>query len=118
MAIRKEDLVQSSAVIYKFPPVQARRRHRAEIRRRRLALASVGLVIAAAGLFATGPSGTASATQRPSPRAVTVYSGETLWDVAERHAPADMDTRAYLDAIVELNGGSALVEPGARIRLP
>lgn len=119
MAIRREDLVvERSAVVYRFPPVQARRRRRAEIRRRRLALASVGLVVAAAGLFATGPSGSVSAAQRATPRAVTVQAGDTLWGLAERHAPVDMDTRAYLDSIMEQNGIGAVVEPGTRIRLP
>ena len=119
MAIRREDLVtERSAVIYRFPPVQARRRQQLEIRRRRLALASVGLVVIAAGLFATGPSGSASAAQRPTPRAVTVHTGDTLWALAERHAPATTDTRVYLDSIMELNDVGAVVEPGTRIRLP
>lgn len=117
MAVRKEDLIEGSAVVYAFPPIRARRARRQEILRRRLALTAVGVVVAAAGLFATGPNGVAPARAQ-GPRAVRVEAGETLWMLAERHAPPGTDTRAYLDAILELNGVSALVEPGTRIRLP
>ena len=35
---------------------------------------------------------------------VVVEPGQTLWEVAVDHAPQGTDTRAYLDAIVHLNG--------------
>ncbi len=117
MAVRREDLIERSAVVYSFPPIRARRARRREILRRRLALTAIGVVVAGAGLFATGPDGVSTARTQ-GPRVVQVEAGETLWVLAERHAPAGTDTRAYLDAILELNGISVLVEPGTRIRLP
>jgi hypothetical protein len=44
--------------------------------------------------------------------------GETLWDVAERFAPPGIDRRAYVDAVVELNGVEGSVAAGQRVRLP
>ena len=35
---------------------------------------------------------------------VVVEPGETLWQVAVEHAPADTDPRAYLDRIIQVNG--------------
>jgi Tfp pilus assembly protein FimV len=82
-----------------------------------MALGAVALVVTGAGIMATGPSGNAPAA--PSQRkAVTIQAGDTLWDVASKHAPANMDTRVYLDAILELNGIGVVVDPGTRIRLP
>jgi hypothetical protein len=116
VAARSEDLyLQPRARVYKFPPVRARR---AAIRRRRLALGATGLVVVAASILATGPSGTTSAA--PSSRSrVVVRSGHTAWDVATRHAPAHMDPRAYLDAILATNQISvAEIQPGTVLRLP
>ena len=118
MAVRSEDLTwQGSAVVYKFPPLKARRIARAEVIRRRFALGAVALVVVGAGILATGPSGVAPAAP-DAKQAVTLKAGDTLWDVASRYAPPSMDTRAYLDAILELNGIGVVVDPGTRIKLP
>jgi hypothetical protein len=120
MAARQEDLdARPEAVVYAFPVARVRRaaaRERMLHRRRRAAIASVALV-ATFGLLA-GPRATAPASRPGSPRAVTVRPGGTLWGLATRYAPEGMDPRAYLDAVVELNGLEGSLQDGARIRLP
>ena len=118
MAIRSEELIyRRDAVVYRFP--RASRRRSREIARRRIALGCVALSVTVAGIFATGPGGTApAASSQDAPRSVVVGQGDTLWDVAERYAPAHMDVRPYIDAILQKNGLSALPGEGTRIRLP
>ncbi|HYI46090.1 MAG TPA: hypothetical protein VE174_11600 [Actinomycetota bacterium] len=118
MAVRSEELIyQRDAVVYRFPAVRRRRAARRAMLRRRAALASIGLVVVIAGLFATGTEGTAPAANK-APRAVVLHEGETLWELAGRHAPAGMDVRSYIDAILERNGLTTLPEAGTRLRLP
>ena len=118
MAVRSEELIyQRDAVIYRFPPVRRRAAARRAVLRRRAALASVGLVVVISGLFATGSEGTAPAA--PSGRrAVVLHEGQTLWDLAAKHAPAGMDVRTYIDALLERNDLSLIPGPGTRLRLP
>ena len=130
MAIRVEELEApiEDARIYRFP-VEAVRPHRAELRRRairrrravarrRAAVAAVIVVVSVVMLFAGGPSSVAPAAGRGAPRAVVVQPGQTLWSLAERYAGAGIDPRAYVDAILALNGLDGPPEAGARIRLP
>jgi hypothetical protein len=120
MAARQEDLdARPAAVVYAFPVARVRRaaaRDRMLHRRRRAAIASVALAVAF-GLL-TGPRATAPASRPGTPRAVTVERGDTLWGLATRYAPEGMDARAYLDAVVDLNGLEGPLQEGARIRLP
>lgn len=110
MAIRKEDLWADEAVVYRFPvervrPSRARiiaRRHRAQVRRRRLGLGIVALSIIGLTLAGGGVGGDASAGQRTR-HSIVVHAGQTLWDIAERHAPAGVDPRAYVDALDQAN---------------
>lgn len=119
MAVRSEELIyQRDAVVYRFPSARRRRRAQIEVRRRRAALAAVGLVVVIAGLFASGPEGSAPAAPRTGRTAVVLHEGETLWDLAARHAPAGMDVRTYIDAILEQNELATLPEAGTRLRLP
>jgi Tfp pilus assembly protein FimV len=119
MAVRSEELIyQRDAVVYRFPAVARRRAAERAMLRRRAALASIGLLVVIAGLFATGSEGTAPAAGAKGPSAVVLHQGETLWDLAARHAPAGMDVRSYIDAILERNGLTTLPEPGTRLRLP
>ena len=126
MAIRKEDLAFSNeAVVYRFPvervrPPRARviaRRHRAQVRRRRLALGVVALSIIGLTVAGGGVGGDASAG-RHARHSVVVQPGQTLWDIAERNAPTGVDPRAYVDALEERNGLEGVVTPGTRLELP
>jgi hypothetical protein len=50
---------------------------------------------------------------------VTLAPGDTLWDVATEHAPAGVDTRAYLADIRQLNGfDSGALDPWTVVLLP
>ena len=50
---------------------------------------------------------------------VVVEPGQTLWQVAVEHAPADTDPRAYLDRIVQVNGfDGAAVDAWEVVLLP
>lgn len=127
MALRQEDLgVRTEAIVYRFPAErveireQRRRlaaRRRRVARQRRLAVIGTTIVMIAGFLLATGPSGTATASRDDAPNAVVMRAGDTLWDLAERYAPAEVDPRAYVDAVLELNGGIP-PQAGARIVLP
>jgi len=129
VALRREDLSGGrDAVVYRFPSERvevreqrrrlAARRRRLVARRRRLALAGVTIVMSCGLLLATGPSGTATASRDDAPRAVVMRSGDSLWDLAERYAPEGIDPRAYVDAVLSLNGMSGSPEAGQRVRLP
>jgi Tfp pilus assembly protein FimV len=81
-----------------------------------LVLALAALVVGVARASApTAPAGGAPAAR---PGVTVVRSGETLWDIAVRTAPA-ADPRATVAAIEARNGlnGSA-VRPGPRLELP
>lgn len=50
---------------------------------------------------------------------VTVESGDTLWDIAEQHAPNSMDIRDYIYLLYELNEGlTPNIQPGTGIIVP
>jgi hypothetical protein len=72
--------------------------------------------LVAGGLRATGdPSPPASRPRAPA--TVVVRAGDTAWGLAARFAAPGADPRAYVDALLRLNGGADLV-PGAHLRLP
>jgi hypothetical protein len=104
-----------------FPTHRVRARaaahHRAEIRRRRAAAVALPLLVVAF-IVATGPGGTSVASRPEAPRAVVLGAGETIWDLAERFAPESVDPRAYVDAVLDLNGLSGAPPAGQQIRLP
>ncbi|MDQ4126058.1 MAG: LysM peptidoglycan-binding domain-containing protein [Actinomycetota bacterium] len=119
MAVRSEDLAfgGNDAVVYRFPALAARRRARRRmmIRRRRTTLATLALVVMAT-LAGGGVAETAPETSRA--RAVRVQPGDTLWGIAAENAPRGTDVRAYVDALIELNGLQGPLQAGARLRLP
>jgi nucleoid-associated protein YgaU len=94
-------------------------------RRRRLA----GLVAAGAlsllGLGAHGvlsgpgdvPASAAGAGPDPASRTVKVHAGDTLWSIAERHH-GHVAIQRYVDALVDLNGGSTEIAAGQLVHLP
>jgi hypothetical protein len=126
MAVRSEELRREGYVpvpgrVVRFPVDRVRARavarRRAEIRRRRLAAVALPLLIVAF-IVATGPGGTSVASRPSAPAAVVLETGETVWDLAERYAPATIDSRAYVDAVFDLNDISGAPAAGQRLRLP
>ena len=123
MAIREQDLlIEREAVVLRFPTRRVRsaaaRRARMQARRRRTATVVAGLAFIVVFLLATGPSGSAPASAPGTPRAVTVHAGDTLWSLAEAHAPEGMDPRAYVDLLEEMNDLEGGVAVGMRVKLP
>ena len=114
MALRREDLPERDAAVYRFPS-GPRRRMRLRYIRRRMTLAAIALAVV--GLVLLG-GGRGPESRPGAPRAVVVRSGETLWAIAGRYAPRDMDPRAYVDAMVRLNGLRGTPQAGMRLRLP
>lgn len=52
-------------------------------------------------------------------RAVTVYSGDTMWDIASRWTGEDEDVREVIYRICEANGlESTDLQPGQKIIVP
>ncbi len=49
-----------------------------------------------------------------------VKAGDTLWDIALRHAPLAMDIRDYVYRLRQVNGlkQSATIHPGQELKLP
>jgi Tfp pilus assembly protein FimV len=119
MAIRKEDLAHE-AVVVAFPSrVAERPRRAAMLHRRRRTLAVLGAAsVFVATLLGGGSDGIAPASMERAPRRVVVRSGDTIWRLAERYAPTSVDRRAYVDAIVELNGLEGPLPAGRGIKLP
>jgi hypothetical protein len=124
MAVRREELLEigTSAEVVAFPTalVRARiaRREAVARARRRLAIGAL-LVLLVLGLLAAGGVGrSAPPTRAGSPGAVTVREGQTLWGLAQRHAPEGVDLRAYVDEVVRINHLQGAPQQGMRLRLP
>ena len=109
-----------------LPPSPNPRRASAATFRRRRAAAAV-LVVAASIAIATsvngvlsGPGGVpASAAGAGTARAVVsvrAEPGDTLWSIAERFH-GDVGLERYLDALIDLNGGTA-IGAGQLVLLP
>lgn len=77
----------------------------------------LAIIITGANAFVS----TANATDTPatvSYQFVTVHSGESLWQLAEKYAP-NTDPRDFIAEVVSLNQlKTSVVEPGQRIALP
>jgi nucleoid-associated protein YgaU len=129
MALRKEDLERDPRIgggpdadVYSFPTTTVRRRaarqRRVALARRRLAAGAVVVALAMGFLLAGGPGANSVASRPGTPRAVVVQAGDTLWDLAGRYAPENVDPRAYVDALEDLNGLSGAPGVGMRLKLP
>jgi len=119
VAVRHDELTRD-AVILRFPSQRAasrERRARVAARRRHAALLMTGLLVSATLARAVATSDEAVRSRLGAPRAVVVAAGDSFWEVADRYAAAGVDRRAYVDALVRLNGGD-LGSLGDRIRLP
>ena len=127
MALRQEDLQieTRSATVYRFPVersevMEVRRgiaARQAARRRHRAGLTAVAVAVMAMTLLGGGQEATAPAAGEGK-RFAVVQPGETLWDLAERHAPEGMDVRVYVHALGELNELGSGLPAGVRIRLP
>ena len=127
MALRQEDLQAQGrdAVVYRFPverseAAQIRRGiavRRAARRRHRAGLAVVAIAVVAMTLLGGGQEAVAPAAPEGR-RVAVVQPGDTLWDLAERHAPEGMDPRVYVDFLVRANDIGPVLQAGAKIRLP
>ena len=63
--------------------------------------------------------GLAAASEVYTTRTVTVYSGDTMWDIASHWAEDDEDVRAVIYRICEANGlASTDLQPGQKILVP
>lgn len=118
MAVRQEELYAAPGVVLRFPTGAVRARARRHFMLRRLGLIVVGILVLAIFMVATGPGGSAVASRRGSPRAVVVAPGDTLWEIAERYAQPGVDRRAYVDAVVRINGIEGAVQAGEHLELP
>ncbi len=63
------------------------------------------------------PASAAGAGLAPVVRTVKAHPGDSLWSIAERHR-GDVPIQRYVDALVDLNGGSTRIEAGQLVRLP
>jgi hypothetical protein len=108
------------AAVYRFPTAELRRRARARVaRRRRTVAVAACLCVAGGSLWARGRPAAPPALTRPgAPASILVRPGDTVWDVAGRSARAGVDTRAYVDAVVQLNEIRGPLPAGTRLRLP
>jgi hypothetical protein len=64
----------------------------------------------------SGPASAAGVGPLGEPGHVVAQPGDSLWSIAERHH-GDVAFRRYLDALIELNGGTA-IQAGQAVRLP
>lgn len=123
MAVTAEGLdgTHEVGVVVRFPTAMVRRR--AAARRRVIAVrraGAAGAVVVTCILVLLGSGGGTAHASHPNsaPRAVVIRSGQTIWDLAERYAPASSDPRTYVDQVLALNHLSAPPGAGVRVRLP
>lgn len=93
-------------------PVQAWRRR----------IGALVVLVAALLLVVEAVTGPVVPTQEVVPATATtvvVEPGQTLWDVASQHAPADVGAAAYVRELAELNGiSNGAVDAWQVLRLP
>lgn len=122
MALRREDVYGGRrARVIAFPTSVARARARAARRRYRLrrTIAVAAIVLSMGGVIGSSMARSdAPSTKGQERLEVTIQPGQTLWDLAERHAPEDGDLRAYVDEIASLNDLDGALMAGRRVVLP
>lgn len=85
---------------------------------RRIATATLVIALLAALGYAFIGVLSAGSTPPVAGRSITVYTGDTLWSIAEREVPNTMDIREYIWQIEQLNNIDASLTPGQRLILP
>lgn len=82
------------------------------------ALVATPLVAAALMLSLNGGGATATSVQGAPLETVTVYSGQSLWVLAEEIAP-QADPRDFISDVVRVNAlDSAQIHPGQQLEIP
>ena len=101
------------------PAAPARPAVRLTRRGRLLVTLTLLLVAVAAAVLLTGGASALAGTDRPvTHEQVTVLPGQTLWEIAQRAAPA-ADPRDTVQAILDLNGlQTSQVQAGTALLLP
>jgi len=107
------------------PYVEEPRPVGAAVYRRRRAVAALLLALVVAGLWSGARQVVPAPGGDPAPasggEAVQVHvvqPGDTMWSVARALQPGGGDLRPLVDALVEANGGSALLRVGQRLTVP
>jgi hypothetical protein len=127
MAVALRDLEQARAprrpglrIVSPQPTPPRRRPTRTVYWLRRAAVLAVAVALAV-GLVATTRALRADTTT-PVPRidmTVVIPAGGTLWDLADRYAPADMDRSAWVLAVAERNDlDPGAILPGTPVSVP
>ena len=101
------------------PAVAGRRVVRTRVRWDRVAALAVAL-LAFVWFLGAGLAGSSGADAPPAPPVVVVVQpGDTVWDLARAHAPADMATLEYAMLVEQHNGVRAgALLPGSVLELP
>ena len=95
-------------------------RLRMTTRGRRVLIALIVLPLVIAAFFAAlngGQAGASNTAVSDSSTYITVHSGESLWQIAERVAPS-ADPRDVVDALVSYNHLSGDIQAGQRLAIP
>lgn len=78
-----------------------------------------GWLVGARSAAYAGQAGAPPASQGAAPALIMVGAGDTLWDIAARHAPPDMDLRVAVYVLRTHNSlASANLQVGQRIAVP
>lgn len=103
--------------MYATLPAMIRQRRARQRARRRTVLVTFALVLGLLGPLAAYVA--ASSGVQPEPLRVTVRLGDTLWDLAERHAAPGTDLREAVFAIKRANGlRTSILQPGQVLVIP
>lgn len=78
-----------------------------------------GWLVGARSAAYASQAGVLPASQGRTPTSLMVGAGDTLWDIAARHAPPDMDLRVAVYVLRTYNSlASANIQVGQKIAVP
>jgi hypothetical protein len=87
--------------------------------RRAFVLAMLAVVALAGVVAVRALSSGGGVPAAPIEVTVVIPQGGTLWDLAERYAPADVDRSSWVAEVVERNGvDPAAIRPGTAVSVP
>lgn len=77
------------------------------------------LSVTGTGVVSAFASSDSSSNKQESAAVIVVHSGDTLWEIALAHKPANKDTRVYVEAIKRFNGlHSSEIHVGDTLKMP